>query len=85
MAITEPTIYVPLALCVAYAAWRFFAPSFFINRELARYARMDAQRESERNRLADRSGHRAVSRPAVIAIFGPKNGLRLQAATTRVC
>ena len=53
MAITEPTIYVPLGLCVAYVAWRFFAPSFFMNRDLARYARMDARREHERDRLAE--------------------------------
>ncbi|RWH52576.1 MAG: hypothetical protein EOQ81_22925 [Mesorhizobium sp.] len=53
MAITEPTIYVPLALCVAYVAWRFFAPTFFMNRELARHARMDMQREHERARLIE--------------------------------
>lgn len=50
---TEPTIYVPLGLCVAYVAWRFFAPSFFMNRELARHARMDTQREHERARLME--------------------------------
>ncbi|MER8374419.1 hypothetical protein [Mesorhizobium sp. M1406] len=49
----EPTVYVPLGLCVAYLAWRFFAPSFFMNREVARYARMDAQREYERGKLAE--------------------------------
>ena len=53
MAFTEPTFYVPVGLCVAYLAWRFFAPSFFMNRELARYARTDAQREHERGRLGE--------------------------------
>ncbi|MER8536055.1 hypothetical protein NKH61_24555 [Mesorhizobium sp. M1005] len=53
MAVTEPTFYVPIGLCVAYVAWRFFAPSFFMKRELARYARMDARREYERGRLAE--------------------------------
>ncbi|RUV39980.1 MULTISPECIES: hypothetical protein [unclassified Mesorhizobium] len=53
MAITEPTIYIPLGLCAAYVVWRFFAPSFFMNREIARHARMDALREHERGRLAE--------------------------------
>ncbi|MER9579237.1 hypothetical protein NKI78_27020 [Mesorhizobium sp. M0400] len=53
MAVTEPTFYVPIGLCVVYVAWRFFAPSFFMKRELARYARMDARREYERGRLAE--------------------------------
>ncbi|MER9654397.1 hypothetical protein NKJ26_12890 [Mesorhizobium sp. M0152] len=53
MAITEPTVYVPLGLCVAYVAWRFFAPSFFMSRELARHARIDARRNYERGRLAE--------------------------------
>ena len=46
-------VYVVLGLCAAYVAWRFFAPSFFMNRDLARYARMDARREHERDRLAE--------------------------------
>jgi hypothetical protein len=50
--LTSPAVVTPITLLVVYLLW-VFAPGWLLRRELARYARIDAQREYERGHLTE--------------------------------